>query len=185
MAKRQTARKQNLRHRALSVNTSLGNAQHSPSIFIFRNGKSQHWGVWLFVIVVVLLSFLVLFRNLVSDARGKAGEQITPVPTCAAQGGNYCTSDQQCDGQILDASDTGLTAFCCFGNCLPVSPSAPSAIQMDVDGNGILDQEDVRLIAQNRGTCLGDAGFQFQLDINRDNCITLSDVVILAKTYGS
>ncbi len=54
----------------------------------------------------------------------------------------------------------------------------------DVDGSGMVDIQDIYIIALSFGTKLGDPGFNPDADLNRDGWIDIEDIYLTALNYG-
>jgi hypothetical protein len=54
----------------------------------------------------------------------------------------------------------------------------------DYDGSGIVDLPDLAALLSAYGSCIGDAGFDCQFDIDFDGCVGLGDLARLLSRYG-
>lgn len=89
--------------------------------------------------------------------------------TCAEQGGDICTADKVCSGELLNASDSDL---CCSTEC-----ETENAFDLDEDGD--VDLNDVLALVSHWGETSGGTG-----DLNSDNKVNIRDLVLLARNIG-
>lgn len=64
----------------------------------------------------------------------------------------------------------------------PPSPADP--LVGDVNDDGIVDMEDITIIANVYGTKIGDPGYVSDLDLDQDGIINLCDLLIAAQQFG-
>jgi len=55
----------------------------------------------------------------------------------------------------------------------------------DIDANGVIDQDDRKILLGARGSCSGDAGFVTAADLDKDGCITNQDYRLWLQAYRS
>jgi Ca2+-binding EF-hand superfamily protein len=82
--------------------------------------------------------------------------------------------DNNCDGNV-DSKD--LT-------CTPVPPPELGYKCPDVEGDGKVDMSDIATASLNTGACLGSAKYNSAADVDRDGCITITDVTFITKFFG-
>lgn len=59
------------------------------------------------------------------------------------------------------------------------------ACAADVDGNGIVDLNDLTTLLSQFGACYPDAAFAPESDLNSDNCVDLNDLSFLLSRFGT
>lgn len=56
-----------------------------------------------------------------------------------------------------------------------VALGAPGAPSYDLDGNGVVDDQDAAVIKATMGKCQGTAGYDARADYDGDQCVTFAD----------
>jgi len=97
------------------------------------------------------------------------------------------TRDVNGDGDFYDEGETivwaqgnGLGTFVERARAMEYILAAPG----DVNGDSIVDLEDLAALLSSYGLCEGEEGYNAAADFDNDNCITLADLARLLPRYG-
>jgi hypothetical protein len=95
--------------------------------------------------------------------------------------------DLNADGDFYDEGETiiwapgnGPDTFVERARAVEYILAAPG----DVDGNGLVDLEDLAALLSTYGRCEGEEGYNAAADFDNDGCITLVDLAALLSRYG-
>jgi hypothetical protein len=88
--------------------------------------------------------------------------------------------------QFLTAADT---TRCCLGACVNPDAIPINALEgtgsMDLNGDGVVSQEDITIVRASFGTKRGDPAFNPVADRNGDGVVGITDVTAVARSIST
>lgn len=164
----------------------------TPELAYSRSAKTPQFMISMLIGFVIALVVFAMYTSLSSPNAGRAIQQAisaSPPSTCANLGGNTCTNAQVCMDsysnvlQFLAAADT---TRCCLGRCanpdaVPIN-AMESPGSTDLNGDGIVNQEDISIVRASFGTKNGDSTFNPAADLNGDGVVDITDVTAVARS---